>query len=190
MFIAQFSDASEIVRIAVINAVIEATIPANNILSDSRASYPYLQQCIIPHHRYAMDTRLLALLQQATGDPSPAVRAVAIQQIGFADSPEALPFLMSALQDPDPAIRIAAVDGLAGIGEKNAIAPRTTAVYDEDEDVRYAAFVALKRYPYPEVIPALQHGLQEKSLEIRLIAFNTGHFLYLRAAAIPSFRLR
>ena len=75
---------------------------------------------------------------------------------------------MSALQDPDPAIRIAAVDGLAGIGEKNAIAPLTTAVYDEDEDVRYAAFVALKRYPYPEVIPALQHGLQEKSLRFAL----------------------
>ena len=195
-FILSFSDADEGERAAIIKAVMTLTATPENALSQSVGYGRVLSQETIPYARFPMDERLLTLLQRGVRDPSTAVRALATQLIGYAESEPVFSILVHALHDENPEVRIAATKGFVGSGDETAIEPLCLATTDQNKDVRYWAYVALQRVHDPRIIPVLKDGLHDKNLAIRFIAFKAtsffvtdreyGHFDYDEEGCVPT----
>jgi HEAT repeats len=98
------------------------------------------------------DPKLLAELQKALKDPTPATRAEAIAKLASlgAGAASAVPDLVAALKDKDEALRAASADAIGKIAPKTpqtkaAVPGLVTAMQDPSTKVRVQAAIALGR---------------------------------------------
>jgi len=113
---------------------------------------------------------LLATLEEALGEPDPALRLVAVEVFGRL-GPDAVGPLLGALEDPDRLVRCAAIDALAGLMDPRATAPLLVRLRtDGEEEVREHAAWALGESGDPGVVPALIDALSDPYLRVRSAA--------------------
>jgi HEAT repeat protein len=86
------------------------------------------------------DADVMAALVSAASGPDPVARRVAMEILGEAPSPEAVPAYVSGLSDPDPQIRVAAVRGL---GKTDRTEDLGAVLRDPDGEVRASAAAEL-----------------------------------------------
>jgi HEAT repeat protein len=88
---------------------------------------------------------MLAHLEVAIHDHSPAVRCQAIRALGEVGSPEQLQSLIPFLQVEDQAVRLAVVRALGSIGGDDAVGALVKLGSDNDLVVRWEAQAAVNR---------------------------------------------
>lgn len=95
-------------------------------------------------------------LEQAAGDPEPAVRAAAAVAIGLLSDPAGAPALAALAKDGDPEVRARAVEAIGRIGAPDP-APLIEGLADPIAGVRFeAALAAWKlRQPAPALDPLI-----------------------------------
>jgi hypothetical protein len=94
----------------------------------------------------ATETTLDYLAEIMATDPSPLVRAAAVESLGDSDDPRAVKALITGLGDKDPAVLVEVIEALEYADDSRAI-PRLKPLVDHpDENVRMAAESALENF--------------------------------------------
>jgi HEAT repeat protein len=105
-------------------------------------------------------------------DPSPEVRAIAAQGLGYLGQPGSAKVLGRALHDPDQSVRWWAASSLVTVRPDPAVEDLAQAVtQDESADVRRAAVRALAWVENKQtVVPPLLRATRDSSAEVRRVA--------------------
>ncbi len=120
------------------------------------------------------DVPLSPLVQRATDDPDPGVRAAAIMALGHvghaenaSNAQEVIPTLLRALNDSHPLVRRAAAEVLGRVPDPRAVRALQEAARDRDAAVRAAAVEALGEQGDPAALPTLLERLRDKDPFVR-----------------------
>jgi HEAT repeat protein len=104
------------------------------------------------------------VLDLASNDPNPLIRAAAVQTLGKLSTPSVLPGLQMAARDAQKQVRVAACEAWGDAGGVQAMEALTELVRnDEDLDVRIAATEQLGRFQDPLVVSALGLALNDQN---------------------------
>ena len=117
-------------------------------------------------------------LAQAVQDPSPEVRKVALEAVGFGwpHSPEKLSVLEYCLKDDNREVRLIAVEQLGNYVDENVVPLLLEALNDPDDWVRVRAVEALGQNRVTEAAPVLVSLMERVGLLVQLkIAEALGH---------------
>jgi HEAT repeat protein len=111
------------------------------------------------------------VLDLASNDPNPLIRAAAAQTLGKLSTPSILPGLQMAARDAEKQVRIAACEAWGDVGGPQAMETLTDLVRnDEDLDVRIAATRQLGRFQDPMVVSALGLALNDRNPALQFSA--------------------
>jgi hypothetical protein len=121
---------------------------------------------------------LPALLELASSDPEPYVRAQAVVAVGFVGAPQALPALIELSWDEDPAVREMVADALTScqpgedVLDVVVLEPLIRLAGDDVTDVRWSALWELANNgpDLPEVRSALTAGAKSEAENVRAIS--------------------
>lgn len=115
-----------------------------------------------------------SLSNMLASDVEPAVKAAAIEALGFFDTAESIEGLQGALQDSDPDMRTTACRSLGRIGSRSAMELLIQAQRsDTNIDVRQAAIRELGNFNDPSAIAALGESLSDTDPAVQLLAMRS-----------------
>ena len=131
-----------------------------------------------PRPRPYWEETLPAILELATSDPEPYVRARAVVAVGFLGAPQALPALIELSWDEEPAVREMVADALTScqpgedVLDAVVLEPLIRLAGDQDTDVQWSALWELANNgpDSPEVRSALADGAKSEAENVRAIS--------------------
>ena len=127
---------------------------------------------------------------EATRDPNPKVRAVALEAWRGIEGPKSLELLLDKLHsDPSREVRWQAAVELEALGDHRAVPALILALKDRDPLVRTGAAEALKGIPDPEALQPLIRALRDSDTSVRRAATEALGLIGDRAAVRPLTRV-
>lgn len=163
---------SEIVKDAALEAclALEDEDTVNAIVAHAADEDPVMRRMAV-YTMGAVNPEVFAEnLAQAVQDPSPDVRKVALEAIGYGwpHSPEKLAILEYYIKDESREVRLVAVEQLGHYVDESVVPVLLEALKDADDWVRVRAIEALGQSRIVDAAPVLVGMMQESSLFVQL----------------------